>query len=219
MNGKEIFKIWSPSKSLWSAWVRPVPFISINENLKIHEVVEFIPPQIYYLDEYEKDTAIFVDLPNYESVEVGISLAKIGYQPIPIYNGTIEEENVLSTTDNRIILPALILGAQELKKISIKNNNNPVFLLDSERMNRHKADYSTFDNSWDIYDQDVPTGNFLMSHGIKKIILHSDILNKDLKKIFYKYQQKGIEIYFTKGYEKPKKVIIKKPTKRELNSI
>lgn len=216
MTGKEIYRIWAPTNSKWSGWVRPVPFIAIDKKLEINEFIDFSLPNIYYINEYSKETAIIIDLPSYKSIEEGISLTKIGYRPIPIFNGTIEEPKVMSTTNNHIIVPALVWGGNELKNIKLSENANPVFLLDTERLNRRKMNPSVFDNSWDIYDQDVPSANYFLNNGITKIIIRSDKIHKDLKKILYNYQKKNIEIYFTNGYEEVKKVIIKKPTKKEL---
>lgn len=219
MTGKEIFKIWAPSKTRWVDWVRPVPFIAIDKNYELHEFIDFNIPSVHYIDQYEKDTAIFIDLPEYESIEEGIALTKLGYRPIPLFNGTIEDPNIMSTTNNHIIIPALIIGANYLEQTKLDKDTNPSFLLDTERLNRHKMNENVFDNSWDIYDQDVPTAEYFIKHDINKIIVHSDKIQKDLKKILYKYQQKGLKIYHTKGYEKPTLIKVRKPTKRELKSI
>ena len=42
------------------------------------------------------------------------------------------------------------------------------------------------------------------------MIVVGNTLAKDLKKIMYAYQKKGIEIYVTKGYEMAKRVKIRK---------
>ena len=69
---------------------------------------------------------------------------------------------------------------------------------------------SVFDNSWDIYDQDIPTAEYFLKNGITKIIIRGEEIQRDLKIILYKYQKKGIEILFTNGCEELKKVKIKK---------
>lgn len=211
MTGREIFKIWAPTGAKWVDWVRPVPFIQINDNLKIYENIDFTIPEINYINNLYKDTAIIVDLPGNESIEEGIALSKIGYRPIPVYNGTKEQEGAIATTDNHSIEVGLIWGASELKKTQISDNAPPTFLLDTNRMNRYKMNVSVFDNSWDIYDQDIPSAEYFIKNGIDKIIVRSQSMQKDLKIILYEFQKKGIKIFFTKGYgEEPKKVTIRK---------
>lgn len=122
----------------------------------------------------------------------------------------------MPTVNNHAIEIGLIQGASELKKMKIEENAPPAFLLDSNRMNRLKMNVSVFDNSWDIYDQDLPTAEYFIKNDINKIIVRGEKLNKDLKRILYKFQKKKIKIFFTNGYETPKEVYIKKPSKREL---
>ena len=171
MTGRDIFKIWAPSGAKWVDWVRPVPFIEINEDSNKYELNNFIIPKINYIKELYKDTAIIIDLPGNDSIIEGIALSKIGYRPIPIYNGTNEQEGAMPTVDNSIIEYGLVKGALEIEKINLDNNAPPVFLLDSNRTNRYKMNVSVFDNSWDIYDQDIPTAEYFLKNGITKIII------------------------------------------------
>lgn len=211
MKGRDIFKIWAPVGARWVDWVRPVPFIAIdNDKFKTYESVDFTTYKINYINEEKEDTAIIVDLPGNESIREGIALSKIGYRPIPIYNGTNEQEGAMSTVDNHAIEVGLIKGAFELEKLNISNIAPPVFLLDSNRMHRFKMNDSIFDNSWDIYSQDFPTAEYFMKNDITKIIVCGEKIQKDLNKILYDFQKKGIKIFFTNGYEKIKDVKIKK---------
>lgn len=219
MTGREIFEIWAPTKGKWTDWIRPVPFIGINDNYKEYQLNDFEVPKILYLEKVENDTAIIVDLPENESIEEGIGLAKIGFRPIPIFNGTDEQEGANATVNNKIIKWGLIKGALELEKIKIEQNANPVFLLDSNRMNRYKMNESIFDNSWDIYAQDLPTAEYFLENEIKKIILRSNKIERDVNDIFYKFRKKGIEILFTNGYEKPKYAKLKKPKTKAIDEI
>ena len=116
MTNKEIFRIWAPVGAKWVDWVRPVPFIAINDELKTREFFDFSIPDIKYIDKMKRDTAIIVDMPNYESVMHGLALARKGYRPIPIYNGTDEQEGAKATVNNQTIDIALVWGALELKK-------------------------------------------------------------------------------------------------------
>lgn len=215
MTGKDIFKIWAPVGAKWVDWVRPVPFVAIDNDLKLYDIGSFIIPKINYIDKVSLDTAIIVDLSGNESIKEGIALAKLGFRPIPIYNGTNEQQGAIATVNNHNIEIGLIKGAVELQKIELDNNAPPVFLLDSNRTNRFKMNVSIFDNSWDIYNQDMPSAEYFLKNGITKIIVRGRVIQRDLKKILYEFQKKGIEILFTTGYEEPKKVIIRKPINKK----
>lgn len=211
MTGREVFKIWAPVGAKWVDWVRPVPFIAIdNDNIKTYNPREFEVSNINYISKLNDNIAIIVDLPGYDSIKEGIGLSQLGFRPIPIYNGTNEQDGAMPTVDNHVIEPALIWGASKLEEIQLNNNALPVFLLDSNRMHRFKMNESIFDNSWDIYDQDIPTAEYFLKNGINKIIVRGDIIQKDLAKILYKFQKKGMKIFFTNGYEEPKEVKLKK---------
>lgn len=210
MTNKEIYKIWAPDKKRWVDWVRPVPFINIDDSSSRKEFIDYRIPSINYLKEVLNDTALIIDIPGIDSIKEGISLAKLGYRPIPIFNGTDPPIGTISTTNNQIIKPLLIWGAFELKNIKLKNDAPPVFLLDQNRLNRYKINNGIFDNSWDIYDGDLPSPKYLLENGINKIIVRSNFQAKDLRKILYKWQKNNIKIFFTNGYEEPKEVKLKK---------
>ncbi len=210
MTNKEIYKIWAPDKKRWVDWVRPVPFINIDDSSSRKEFIDYRIPSINYLKEVLNDTALIIDIPGIDSIKEGISLAKLGYRPIPIFNGTDPPIGTISTTNNQIIKPLLIWGAFELKNIKLKNDAPPVFLLDQNRLNRYKINNGIFDNSWDIYDGDLPSPKYLLENGINKIIVRSNFQAKDLRKILYKWQKNNIKIFFTNGYEEPKELKLKK---------
>ena len=215
MKGKEIYKIYAPNGAKWIDWVRPVPFVAIDTyNRK--PIANFLDRKAMFLKKYQQDTAIFIDLPGKESIELGIGLAHMGYRPIPVFNGTDEQQGSQATTNTYLIESCLINGSQKLKNIKLKNDANPTFLLDSHRTNRYRAKESIFDNSWDLYKQDIPSAEYFKQNGITKIIVVGETIQRDLKKIFLKFQEKGIEIYITDGYTLPKKVKLTKTIKERL---
>ena len=215
MRGKEIYIIYAPNGAKWIDWVRPVPFVAIDTyNRK--PIANFLDRKAMFLKKYQQDTAIFIDLPGKESIELGIGLAHMGYRPIPVFNGTDEQQGSQATTNTYLIESCLINGSQKLKNIKLKNDANPVFLLDSHRTNRYRAKESIFDNSWDLYKQDIPSAEYFKQNGITKIIVVGETIQRDLKKIFLKFQEKGIDIYITDGYTLPKKVKLTKTIKERL---
>ena len=212
MRGKGIYKIYAPNGAKWTDWVRPVPFVAIDTyNRK--PIADWMERKAMFLKNYQQDTAIFVDLPGKESIELSIDLAYKGYRPIPIFNGTDEQPGSQATTNTYLIESCLINGSEKLKNIKLDNNANPAFLLDSYRTNRYRAKESIFDNSWDLYKQDIPSAEYFKQNGITKIIIVGDEIQRDLKKIFLKFQEKGIDIYLTDGYTFPQKVKLTKTIK------
>ena len=215
MRGKEIYKIYAPNGAKWIDWVRPVSFVAIDTyNRK--PIVDWLDRKAMFLKKYQQDTAIFIDLPGKESIELGIGLAHMGYRPIPVFNGTDEQQGSQATTNTYLIESCLINGSEKLKNIKLENDANPTFLLDSYRTNRYRAKESIFDNSWDLYKQDIPSAEYFKQNGINKIIVVGEVIQPDLKKIFLKFKEKGIEIYITDGYIFPKKVKLTKTIKERL---
>lgn len=215
MTARELYCVWAPTGKKWVDWVRPVPFVAMNEYSKQYHFSDFSIPTIDFPDDACAEAAIIVDLPGVESVKEGIALAKAGYRPIPIYNGTIEQQGARATVDNQSVGVGLMLGAVELSKLEISDDALPAFLLDSNRMHRFKMEIALFDNSWDIYPQDIPSAEYLLQNGVRKIIVIGESLSKDLKKILYEYQKKKIAILLTNGYEAPKKLTLRRPLHKE----
>lgn len=201
MTNKECYKVWAPSGKKWIDWVRPVPFIMAQADVKGYHAGKLSISSIDLIDESWENAAVIVDLPGDESVEVGLALAKFGYRPIPIYNGTIEQKNARATVDNQTVGAALLWGAEILSGIEIKDEALPVFLLDKNRLNRFKLDIGLFDNSWDVYPQDLPSADYFLKNGIQKIIVISDSLSKDLKEIFRKFKKKNLQICVKRMHE------------------
>ena len=210
MNAREIYSIWAPAGTLWTDWARVVPFLAMDSEIT-GSAVQISLPHIFYVDSLQKNCAIFSDLPDHYAILEGISLAKLGWRPIPLYNSCYGPTDSMSLIDNSNIEAALLLCTNALKELSLPFDAPPVFLLDSTRVNMYKMNVSVFDNSWDLYAQDLPSAKHLLQNGINKVIVRGDKILRDLKSILYQYQKKGIKIYFTKGFEKPKAVSIKKP--------
>ena len=203
MTGKDIFKQWAPQGEKWVDWVRPVPFVMIGEGLSPDKIHNFIITDAYYMKQMATNVAVIVDMPSYESVQEGLALAKIGFRPIPLYNGTKTQQGAMSLVDTDILEKALYWGAKELKHIEITKNAPPAFLLDSNRMHRLRVSDTSFDNSWDLYAQDMPSAEYFLNNGIDRIIVRGAKLQKDIAKILVKFRKKGISIFFTDGIGEP----------------
>ncbi|MDL2325309.1 hypothetical protein LJC61_09245 [Ruminococcaceae bacterium OttesenSCG-928-A16] len=211
MTGREAFTIWAPVGARWVDWVRPVPFIAMDGPHSPNLILNLSVPPVMYIAGLQKDTAVFVDMPGYEAVNEGVALAKLGYRPIPLYNGTNQQPGAMPLVENHPTEAALQWGALQLQTMQIAADAPPAFLLDSNRLHRYKMDVSVFDNSWDIYFQDMPSAEYFLSHGIDKVLVRGEKIQEDLGRILHGFQKKGIEVWLTNGYNPPQKVVVKKP--------
>lgn len=226
MTAKEVYKIWAPTGKKWVEWVRPVPFLSVDYTPKGYVLTDTKLPQIVFLEEEHNrsvledligtlpkveldSTAIIVDMSGDQSVGYGVALAGYGFRPIPVYNGTLEQQGARATVDNQSVGMALELMAKELQKIEIADDARPAFLLDRNRLNRYKLDDSVYDNSWDVYPQDLPSPDYLLDSGIESIlVIGGRKISRDVKKILVAHQKKGLKIFHTDGYEKPRMQLV-----------
>ncbi len=234
MTGKEIYKIWAPPDARWTAWVRPVPFVGIGvvshgknapvsfggnapvsfggsgsaamTHREVQESYFDAGHVILHGNELKTDTAIILDLPGNEAIKEAISLARRGFRPIPLYNGTRAQPGAMALVDNHGLEQALLWGALELSKIKLEKEAPPVFLLDSNRMHRFRMSASVFDNSWDLYQQDLPSAAFFVQSGINKIIIKGEKVQRDLAEILYRFPAEGVALFHTDGDESPRKV-------------
>ncbi|NLX63850.1 MAG: hypothetical protein GX022_03600 [Clostridiaceae bacterium] len=192
----EIFKIWAPDDALWTQWAKPVLFIHrpniICNRLDI--------PELEWIQEMNKNTMIILDLPGKSGVTESLALARIGYRPVPLYNGvnSVSGSALIDVSD---LAAALFRGAEVLKKLHIKPDAPPVFMLDSRRMKGIGRRSGTFDNRWCVFPQDMPSAMFLYKNGIYKVIIRSESIQNDLAHILRRYQEEGIRIYQCNGKE------------------
>src|SRR6516162_4460105 len=85
MNNLEIYSVWTPEKSLWSTWAKPVLFAHMNESF-VMPLTNEIPTETKWAPNCDLKTAIVLDLPSDEGVWVALALARVGYRPVPLYN-------------------------------------------------------------------------------------------------------------------------------------
>ena len=214
----DVYKCFVPNVNKWSNWVRPVPFINIGMGKRNYSYM-FSEQHLFDGNDedmklFTKDTAIIVDMPGISSINVGMNLLKNGFRPIPLYNGTIEEDNSRSIVDNQTVSEGLLWMAEQLQQMEINEDAMPAFLLDSNRLAQYKREVSIYDNSWDIYAQDMPSAQYFKENCVKRILLISERVSGDLRKILIKYQKGGLDIYLKKIYEEPKKITVRKKIRR-----
>lgn len=202
------FKIWAPDHTLWAAWAKPVLFIhSPYRDSALPDI-----PEIDWISKAEPHTMIVVDLPGEEGVEEGLALARLGYRPVPLYNGTSGPNDHSKVVKVEDIATALFEGADELYALNLSPSAPPAFLLDSNRMRGSRKEPGRYDNRWCVFPQDMPSASCLLQNGIREIIVRSDIIRDDLTHILCRYQEEGIEIYLCRDDGPPKKTTVTKPS-------
>ena len=209
----DVYKQFVTNEHIWSNWVRPVPFINIGVGKKLFANL-YNEQRIFDSKEelapFLEKTGIILDLPGADSNMFGLNLAKEGFRVVPLFNGTIEQDGARATADCQSASEGLVWLGEKLQDISVETDAMPVFLLDSNRLLRFKRNISLFDNSWDIYSQDMPSAQYLKEKGIDKILVIGEKIARDLKRILLKYQKDGIDIYLKKMYGEPKKIKLRK---------
>src|SRR6266404_9611354 len=213
MTPEELYAVWAPQDSIWSQWVIPVPFAQIvcldTEPEKSLEIL----PDLNGL-RFGSDLAIIVDLPGGDSIRYGLALARLGFRPVAVLDGSpgpftvvgpmphgaqggIGQPKVTAVVDMRDLLFALCASAPVLKEISIVSNASPAFLLDSQRMKGHASDADLFDNRWKVFPQDFPSAKFLREQGVHRVLLIQESAaqpQEDLAHVLLRWQEAGLEV-------------------------
>ena len=184
----EAYKIWAPDDALWTAWAKPVLFMSVPEDVTRATEIPAINWAVP-----DRGTAIIVDLPSSDAVYEGLGLAKMGFRPVPLYNGVSAPIGALPIVFVKDIVIALFSSAEYLRSLNIPDDAPPVFLLDSQRMQDGKIP-GRYDNRWMVFPQDMPSASYLMKHGIVRVVVRSESIANDLAHVLHRYQEKGIQI-------------------------
>jgi len=201
MDGRDLFEIWAPTNpEQWTKFAKPALFVNMKEEVYLGKIgkssqTPHIPTDIIQLN--NKATAIILDLPGASGVENGIELAKLGFRPVPLYNGVNEHKigYLSQIIDNTPIVNALMTGAELLKNIAIADNAPPIFLLDYDRNKEVVDSIGKYDNRWSIDFEDMPSAEYMKHAGINRVAVWTNgEIHKDLLPILESYQDTGIEI-------------------------
>jgi hypothetical protein len=226
MDASQLFEVWAPEESAWSRWAKPALFAGGAPVLAAQPAqpgspmpVHSADPQAGSFDPGGLDTwtAFVVDMPGERSVEIGMALARTGYRPVPLFNTAYHLAAIVPV---EAILRRLRDGAEELQGLAIPADAPPVFLLDAQRLAPGTPPQpGRFDNRWAVFPQDFPSASFLLSNGIRRVVLLQeaglqDKPRNDLAHVLLRWQEGGVEIYVQDpdGNMSPRPVQVEKPS-------
>lgn len=226
MTKEELFSIWSPAGGLWSPWVKPVLFAHFDEqqcaSIPTTPVSESLalagwrPADAQWISQ-DGRTALVVDLPGEQSVEVGLALAGSGYRPVPLFNACPppwgwlpppvpplspqliipEQRRHAAVVDVWPILVALWRGAELIRDVPLPNDAPPAFLLDANRRGSGPRFGGDYDNRSVSFPTDFPSANFLLAQGIGQAVLiqrGEPQPQADLAHTLRRWQDAGIQV-------------------------
>ena len=229
MNRDEVFALWAPAESLWSQWVAPVLFAQTYWDNRIpSELVA--PSPLPWLSFDVKNAAIILDLPGPESVDMGFSIAGLGYRPVPLFNASPAPEEIIGIGTISPSIPSAVINmgpivdaisrvTTSLRQLQVPADAPPVFLLDSSRLIASKpVEEGMYDNRWMVFPQDFPSVNFLKAHNIAQVLLlQKDRLEPrdDLAHVLLRWQEGGIPVLSKKLYESapPFQINVQRPSR------
>ena len=200
MNGRELFQIWAPlGARQWTKFAKPSLFAQLDR-LTPHPAPHLLKVPSEVLALINEKTALIIDLPGASSVESGLAAAKIGFRPVPFYNGIHEEQAGSPIVDNAAIIEALLAGAATLSQLELPEDAPPAFLLDSQREKDAAVLDGMFDNRYQLDVDDFPSASYLKQRNILRLVIWSDgQLREDLIPLKESYEGEGIQVLVVGG--------------------
>jgi len=206
---EDIFAVWAPAASPWSLWAKPVLFAQMSPVMIAQPPSYSLAPTNRsgapgWLPKPSEKVALVLDMPGPISIFMGLAAADAGYRLVPLFNalpGPPTPPNAalpVALVDVWSILDALIAATPELAKINLPDDAPPAFLLDSNRRSGvGPLIPNRFDNRSVSFPTDFPSAIFLLSRGIRRVLLiqQKEVApDSDLAHTLLRWQQGGIRI-------------------------
>jgi len=197
MDAFELFEVWAPRGAVWSRWAKPVLFAEMGTVTDFG--VEEGPLPALNLPA-DPGRAVVLDLPGADSVQLGLSLARDGCRPVPLFNSTPGPAGPPgggAVIDLRPVMEWLMRGQRYLPQAALADDSPPAFLLDSRRQQvEPRPAPGRFDNRWLVIPQDFPSAGLLKSRGIERAVLVQEggraQPSEDLAHVLLRWQEGGI---------------------------
>jgi hypothetical protein len=195
ITSEQCFSVWAPDGVAWTEWAKPVVFSTPTGTLPTDPPASVSPVVLPGVGDAWGQSAIIVDLPGVEAVQVGLALAERGYRPVPLFNGTAGPSPVI---DLAPVIGALGAAAERLKHLALRPDAQPAFLLDARRATPSGAgEPGRYDNRWVVLPQDFPSVAFLASKGVREVTLIQRDATwpaEDLSHVLLRWQQAGVRL-------------------------
>ena len=168
MNRQQLYDVWAPLSSPWSAWVKPVLFAQSDE---------FSAPTDYdwpalSVPQFDTTSALVIDLPGPAAIHFAREVVAQGFRPLPLYNAIAGPMTASQIVPVNAIVSALRASADWLATVSLVSSAPPAFLLDAHR-NPPTAQLQpgVFDNRSISLPTDFPSAATLKSFGLRGVTL------------------------------------------------
>jgi hypothetical protein len=221
LSNEAIFDIWAPPTAIWSPWAKPVVFAHADRQNVVEDSADSQTVDIAWAGGLSNSTAIIVDMPGVRGVMAGIAVASIGYRPVPLYNaipGMSISWSDPPVVDVQSVVCALIRCTPIVASLDLAVDAPPVFLLDAgRRIGRGPPTAGQFDNRSVSLPTDFPSGNFMLSQNVARVILvqESDLTAQpDLAHTLLRWQEAGVQIMAKSlnNLEPPRPIIVPRPS-------
>jgi hypothetical protein len=206
LSGRELYAIWAPPDSIWSPWVAPAFFAQVACDESGLCAAELATPMEWFERKTDSASAIVIDLPGTESFSLAMQLGGIGYRTVSLINasparliGFSGKESPPSVTlDMNAMVREVCTSVNIMRNHVLPPNAPPAFVLDANRCGGTRPVVEhMFDNRWMVFPQDFPSAQFLLEHGIRRVILvqtANSAPQEDLAHVLLRWQESGISI-------------------------
>lgn len=189
--GEELYWVWANQASPWSAWAKPAVFATFSEWPSSPPPLPPLP-DLPWARGLGRTAAVIVDVPDGDAVLAGLSLAKAGFQPVPLFNGCAASRPIVDVASLAVHLAS---GAEALRALSLGSDAPPAFLLDAwRRPDKTPASPGRFDNRWVTFPQDFPSARRLAASGITTVVLNANDVKDDLAHVLLRYKEAGMTL-------------------------
>jgi len=201
-DGASLLAQWAPDDSVWTPWVKAVPFAFWPRLLKSSPTpLRAAAKQAPFL-RHQSGRALVIDLPGGEAVRCGALLAQHGYRPVPIFTSRPIDPELrgfkFSAVDADEIITALAESANAVSSAQLAPDAPPAFLVDVTRLAPDftlRTDF--FDNRSAVFASDFPSASTLVRHGIAEVTLVHDPafpLGEDLLHALDQWHRAGLRL-------------------------
>lgn len=197
LTGESAYDAFAPDGGRWSPWVKPTPFAHFKTAPPL-PADAFPESPLPALPPADGRSAVVIDLPSEAAVLAGLTAARAGFRPVPLFNANSAPGRERESVDTKDVRSALHAVALALRDLRLPIDAPPAFLLDANRLGTslraRRPPPGDFDNRWITLPQDWPSANLLLSHGVEEVVViqASRGIAADLAHVLRRWQDAGV---------------------------